>query len=177
KELTGELTTLKNALLNTQTGLRETFIDSTNDAMDELWSKLYPYEDYTTARLEIDDGDYVLRLKEKNGTWKDVDVVASGGERSSAALALRLSFALILAQNLSWIILDEPTHNLDKDAIRMMSQLLKNNLPNLINQIFLITHEEQVKDAATHTTYVLERNKNIEGWVTPKRIEQAIQNY
>ncbi|HLD80459.1 MAG TPA: SMC family ATPase [archaeon] len=164
------ITLLKNSLLETQTKLREAFVDSTNEAMEELWRKIYPYSDYESVRIAIDSGDYVLQLKEKEKVWKNVEAVASGGERSAAALALRLAFSLILAQKLSWVILDEPTHNLDDRGIEKMAELLRDGLPQLIDQVFVITHEEKLKRAGNGSTHVIHRNKDLEEWASIERV-------
>ncbi|MBN1159952.1 MAG: hypothetical protein JXA43_01800, partial [Candidatus Diapherotrites archaeon] len=166
-----DFTLFKNSLLATQTKLREQFIEESNELMDELWANIYPYEDYIGAKLAVDSGDYTLQLKEKSGKWVDVDAVASGGERSAAALVLRLAFAFRLAENLSWIILDEPTHNLDETAVLKLAALMHNNLPNMLNQTFVITHDNNMRMAATEYIYDIKRNKNMEGWATPEKIE------
>ena len=171
EDLQAELTIFKNALTATQTGLRENFITSTNQAIEQLWPNTYPYEDYTSARLGIQDGDYVLQLMEKGSkNWKDVEVIASGGERSAAALTLRLAFSLILAQKLTWIILDEPTHNLDARGLEKMSKLFRDSLPGLIDQVFIITHEERLKTAGGGSVHYLNRNKNVEEWAVIEKV-------
>ena len=59
-------------------------------------------------------------------------------------------------------MLDEPTHNLDSEAIDELSITLRERLPDLINQIFLITHEEKLESAVSGFLYKLERNKSID---------------
>ena len=155
--------TLQNVLQNTQAKLREEFIESTNMALKDIWEKIYPYGDYTELKLEIDDqGDYLLKLKTVNNKWVNADGITSGGERSSASLALRIAFSLVLTKNLSWLVLDEPTHNLDKQAISELAKTLKEHLPTLVEQIFLITHEPELEKASSKNIYRLERNKETE---------------
>ena len=43
--------------------------------------------------------------------------MASGGERSIACLAMRIAMAMVIVPNLRWLILDEPTHNIDEQGI------------------------------------------------------------
>ncbi|MBI5553694.1 MAG: hypothetical protein HY917_03030, partial [Candidatus Diapherotrites archaeon] len=98
------------ALKNTQTQLRETLIDSVNEAMNQLWPRIYPYEDLTGARIEIQDGDYEVLAQNRDHELIRVEGILSGGERTATALALRMAFSLVLTRHLGWIILDEPTH-------------------------------------------------------------------
>ena len=170
------LHSLQNVLNATQTKLREEFIEETNAALVDIWGKLYPYGDYVELKLDVDDsGDYILKLKTINGKWVNADGITSGGERSSASLALRIAFSLVLAKNLSWLVLDEPTHNLDKQAINELARTLKEHLPSLVEQIFLITHEPELEKAATKNIYKLERKKEYEE-ETKVSIEPALEN-
>ncbi|RLJ09042.1 MAG: hypothetical protein DRP13_01420 [Candidatus Aenigmatarchaeota archaeon] len=142
----------------TQNRLREEFLKKINEIMRAVWTKLYPYADFSEVRLEIDK-DYVLQLKGKEG-WVSVDGTASGGERSMACLALRIAFSLAFLPKLKWLILDEPTHNLDDNAIQQFVQALRENLGGLIEQVFLITHDERVSEGIQGSLYRLERNKD-----------------
>jgi exonuclease SbcC len=143
-----------------QTKLREDFTDNVNVALVDVWRKVYPYGDYTDLKLGIDDsGDYVLQLKTRTGEWINVEGITSGGERSTACLVLRIALSLVLAQNLSWLVLDEPTHNLDRYAVRELARTLKDHLPLVVDQIFIITHDEELENAASGSLYRLERNK------------------
>jgi len=89
----------------------------------------------------------------------NVEGVTSGGERSTASLTLRIALSLVLTQNLSWLVLDEPTHNLDKQAIKELATTLREHLPEIVDQIFIITHEPELEKAASSYLYILERNK------------------
>jgi exonuclease SbcC len=151
------------AIEKTQVELRKNFVSSVNSAMNELWQNLYPYQDFVGIKLEVEEGDYVLKLQEKNGRWVNVEGIASGGERSLAALTLRIAFALVLAPNLRWLVLDEPTHNLDTKAIEDLAECLRLKIPDYIDQVFLITHEERLENAITGNLYRLERDKAREG--------------
>ncbi len=149
-------------LETTQVAMREEFINAVNSALEDIWPRLYPYEDYKNLRLFVDGKDYILQLQRRDGNWVNVEGVASGGERSTAALALRVAFALILTQNLSWLILDEPTHNLDKEGVLTLAKTLKEHLPTLVEQIFIITHDEDMENAVSGTLYKLEREKGLD---------------
>ncbi|HLD57076.1 MAG TPA: hypothetical protein VJA47_02150, partial [archaeon] len=108
------------------------------------------------------DGDYILQLK-TGGEWVPVDGVASGGERNLACLALRVAFSLAFIPNLKWLILDEPTHNLDANAIRNFSEVLRGSIGSFVKQIFLITHEPRIAEDIDGFVYRLERDKAANG--------------
>jgi len=147
-------------LRNTQDQLRDEFLKTVNYIMNQIWGELYPYGDFSEIRLLVDK-DYVLQLKSAK-EWMNAEVV-SGGERSLASLALRIAFSLAFTPNLRWLILDEPTHNLDRNAIEHFGSVLKDRMENIIDQVFLITHEERLSDYITGSAYHLERDKEADG--------------
>ncbi len=161
------LSVFSNVLVETQEQLRETVVEAINAALEELWPSVYPYTDFVLAKILIQDTDYVLTVQEKNGDWISAESSLSGGERSAAALALRMAIAFVLTRQLSWIILDEPTHNLDAKSISMLSSMLRNRLPGLVDQVFVITHSLEIEKAATGSLYVLQREKNEDGITIP----------
>ena len=152
------MTKYSTALVETQTRLREELVSAINGAMTELWPKLYPYKDYTSARMSATEDDYLLEIRTQAGEWKAVET-ASGGERSCAALTLRTALAVVLTPSLSWLVLDEPTHNLDTKAVALMCRALRDDLPTIVSQVFVITHDEHLKEAGTHL-YKVERDKD-----------------
>ncbi len=150
-----------NALKETQAELRNSLINSVNEAMHDIWQNIYPYGDFESTKIEINEtGNYEILVKQKNGPWTRVEGILSGGERSCVALTIRIAVSLVLTQNLSWLILDEPTHNLDSNTVARLSQMMKNHLPELVEQIFIITHDKEMELAANGSLYFLERDKD-----------------
>jgi DNA repair exonuclease SbcCD ATPase subunit len=152
-----ELVIYKNALLETQISLRSDLIEAINNAMNEIWHIFYPYRDYKALRLNVTEKDYSFEVFD--GEWKALESVASGGERACAALTLRVALAMVLTPNLSMLILDEPTHNLDKEAVELLSQTLQFKVPEVVEQTFVITHEEALMGSEFASSYKLSRNK------------------
>lgn len=152
-----ELAIYKNTLAHIQTKLRVELIESINAGMTEIWTIFYPYKDYTGIRINVSEKDYEMELF--NGEWKSLDSIASGGERSCAALTLRVALAMVLTPNLSWLILDEPTHNLDKQAVELLSNTLQFKVPEVVAQSFVITHEEGLVGSDFASSYYLTRDK------------------
>ncbi len=159
EKIVKDLKIFEKALEGTQVQLRTEFIEAVNFTMSQIWTNLYPYEDFVGIGLNIEGGDYVLQLKTRAGGWVNVDGIASGGERSLAALALRIAFALTLAPNLQILVLDEPTANLDSNAIKMLGETLRERINQFINQTFLITHQRELESAVSGYGYRLERDK------------------
>lgn len=153
-----QLTIYKNALLETQTTLRATLTDAINSAMNEIWPIFYPYRNYHALRLGVSEKDYVFEVSDGTN-WKPLESIASGGERTSAALTLRVALAMVLTPKLSWLILDEPTHNLDSEAIDLLSHALQFKVPEVVTQTFVITHEEGLMGSDFASSYRLTRDK------------------
>ncbi len=154
-----QLKLLANALVVTQEQLRKEFVSAVNEAMQTIWNELYPYKDIYSIRLGIEGGDYVLQLQDSTG-WIPADGIASGGERSMAALTLRIAFSLVLAPQLLMLVLDEPTANLDDNAIDMLSLVLRERMSQFVEQCFLITHNEKLKEAVSGFCYEFNRDKS-----------------
>ena len=156
------LNKFKGALVETGAMLRNRLVTSINNLMQGLWPQLYPYGDYTSIRLNAKRDDYLLEVNAgMNGTdeWIQVDGTASGGERSIGCLAMRIALAMVTVPNLRWLILDEPTHNIDSAGISKMIEILGDELPNIVDQIFIITHEDALKQISLARVYTLERDK------------------
>jgi len=166
KKAIDNLNKFKIALEETQAVLRTKLIGSINGLMQEIWPELYPYGDYQNIMLEPDADDYALKVNTNRGSdanWENVDMIASGGEKSIACLAMRVAFALVLVPNLKWIILDEPTHNLDQQGLDKFVKAINETLPRIVDQVFIITHDDMLKQAANAKIYVLSRNKEVNG--------------
>jgi exonuclease SbcC len=154
-----QLRLLESALEATQEQLRKDFVTAVNEAMQFIWVELYPYKDIYSIRLGIEEGDYVLQLEDSTG-WIPADGVASGGERSIACLALRIAFSLVLAPQLRMLVLDEPTANLDVQSIEVLADVLRDRITKLVDQCFLVTHDEKLKEAVSGFCYEFSRDKS-----------------
>ena len=167
-KLEEELIIYKNALLETQLSLRANLMEAINLAMNEIWQIFYPYKNYKQLRLNVTEKDYAFEVLDSE--WKPLESIASGGERACAALTLRVALSTVLTPNLSWLILDEPTHNLDKEAIEMLSHALQFKVPSVISQTFVITHEEGLMGSEFASSYKLMRDKDNFGATKIERI-------
>lgn len=163
KRVVEELAKFRGSLEETQVVLRSRLVGSVNEIMHEIWPQIYPYGDYTSIMLDATDNDYVLKLRsivDNRDTWQEVEAIASGGERSTACLTMRIAIALVLVPNLKWLILDEPTHNIDREGIAKFVEVLNDAIPKIVDQTFIITHDEALKQVSNAKIYMLNRNKD-----------------
>ncbi len=166
KSAADNLAKFRNAVEEAQVQMRSRLISAINDTMQDIWPELYPYGDYTGIMLDATADDYVLKVRTViDGTenWESVEAIASGGERSIGCLAMRVAFALVLVPNLKWLILDEPTHNIDREGLEKFVQVFNEKLPKIVDQVFIITHDEMLKQVSTAKIYLLNRNKEEAG--------------
>ncbi|MFH2105689.1 MAG: ATP-binding protein [Candidatus Micrarchaeota archaeon] len=168
RKMIEDLSLYRTALIETQTNLRSSLIEAINSAMNEIWTIFYPYKDYSALRLSAGEKDYQFEIM--SDSWKTLESVASGGERACAALTLRVALAMVLTPNLSWLILDEPTHNLDKEAVELLSQTLQYKVPEVVKQTFVITHDESLMGSEFASSYKLNRDKGNFGATSVERI-------
>ena len=158
-----ELTIFRKVLSSVSSSLRDRIVSSINGIMQGMWPELYPYGDYQSLRLYAQEDDYTLQARTPllEEGWLDVASVASGGERSVACLAMRIALSMVIVPNLKWLILDEPTHNIDSAGISKFVDVLGDVLPSLVEQIFIITHDDSLRQIHDAKIYFLERDKSL----------------
>jgi DNA repair exonuclease SbcCD ATPase subunit len=157
-EAASSMAIYKNSLSAVQKEMRNLLVDEINQALAEIWPAVYPYGDYGSVKLAADEKDYLLLLQ-KGDLFLEVDSVASGGERACLCLALRIAFATVLTPEIGWLILDEPTHNLDSEAVAMLSEAIQQKIPSIVEQTFVITHDASLGESGDGTIFRLERDK------------------
>ena len=158
-----DITYFLKAIETSQFQLRKVLIDKINSALELIWNKIYPYGDYVSARMKASN-DYILEVKTKENEWIRVEGLLSGGERTCAALSIRIAIALTLTDKLGLLILDEPTNNLDEKSVDSLSSIIDKQLPELVDQIFIITHDSQLLLKTENTNkIVIERDKDNDG--------------
>ena len=154
------LSDFSSILIEVQEILREEFVKTLNEVMNELWNYIYPYEDYIGIRFKIENRDYLLQLCDLKNRWINVEGFSSGGERSIASLVMRIALSIVLAPNLKLLALDEPTHNLDSNTIKNLTEILRTKIAELLDQIFIVTHDERLIQAGTAYIYKFRRESS-----------------
>ncbi len=159
REKSDELVKFKEVVIATQLQLRESLIENINLAMQKIWPIIYPYSDWSSVRLLADEKDYSIQIYQSE--WKDLEAHASGGERACLGLCLRTAMSVVLTPHLGWLILDEPTHNLDENAVRALGESISISMPKIIPQILVITHDSKLLENTHSRVFKFERNKSI----------------
>jgi DNA repair protein SbcC/Rad50 len=83
------------------------------------------------------------------GKRGEIDIISlSGGEKVAVSLALRMGIAYLMGSSkIDFIILDEPTSNLDEERrrsfVKIISDVFSKGLGPL-SQIIIITHDEEI---------------------------------
>lgn len=105
------------------------------------------------------DEDFNILLKSPSTQGEGIDIARlSGGERVVASLIALLALHKIVSKGrLGFLILDEPTIHLDTDRRRRLIDVLKEfKGGEVIHQLIIVTHDEEVKEAAD-TVYEVSR--------------------
>ena len=157
-----DLSYFSKSLEISQHQLRKVLIDNINQALNIIWPKVYPYNDYKSARLQANN-DYILEVLSLEGDWYRVEGILSGGERSCAALSIRVAIALVLTEKLGLLILDEPTHNLDEKSVQSLATILEKELPDLVEQVFIVTHDSKLLETVNSSKFIINRDKENDG--------------
>ncbi len=152
-----ELGSFRSILLTTQAQMRSRVLEEINLALNRLWPLVYPYGDWSAVRLVGDEKDYSIQIHQ--GEWKALDAHASGGERACLALAVRAALSILLTPHLGWLILDEPTHNLDGEAVQSLGRALAERIPQVIPQVIVITHDMQLLESTPASVFRFCRDK------------------
>ncbi|MEK9789249.1 MAG: hypothetical protein VW380_02125, partial [Candidatus Woesearchaeota archaeon] len=138
---------LKNKLFESQELLRDDLILAVNEELSNIWIDLYPYDNFTNLRIMPINNDYFVQLKEYKGNWKNIVGYASGGEKMLSCISTKIAFSKILSPSVGLIILDEPTHNLDNNAVNNFISIINNNIKSQINQLIIVTHDNRLAES------------------------------
>lgn len=149
-----KLKKLRDALAedNLQAYLMNTVRSFVENSLNNILSKF----DLSFSRVEID-------FKERNninayntsGQKLSVNLL-SGGERVSIALALRLALAKTLMSEIGFLILDEPTVNLDEYRKKELIEIIRSTV-EVVPQIIVVTHDEELVQAGDNIIKVEKR--------------------
>ena len=162
-------TTLVNILLNKLTGFSGTVVHGSNLAisyfdqlrgqLDEsktVWENVLPngdtvfFEDRTIHIIT-----YLHNFLFTPERAKTVVATLSGGERN------RLLLAKLFTQPTNFLVLDEPTNDLDAETLELLEELLINFSGTLI----LISHDREFINNVVTSIYVFEENGQVKEYV------------
>ncbi len=128
--------------------MRKALINQINVITSEIYRSLREEEDAVLAWQE----DYNINVSTSKSS-KDFFRL-SGGEKMSAALAVRLAILRVLT-DANFAFFDEPTTNLDESTRRNLSKYIYNIKG--FEQLFVISHDDSFK---RHSEYIVKFSKD-----------------
>jgi len=141
------LSRMREDIRNIREIIRNNFLEDFKQEFQKQFEEIRKYEEEYSVDIK---NDYEPIAFTSSG--EEVPIInLSGGEKTSVALAYRLSLANLSAQISAIkpseiLILDEPTVGFDQDDIKALPTTLRNI--KTIPQIIIVTHEEELKNAA-----------------------------
>ena len=106
---------------------------------------------YVEARVVRGEGDDIrFMLASREGISVDLAQL-SGGEQTAFGLALVIALNKLLAGNVGFLVLDEPTVHLDEDKRRFIADILREMRyaeSGIVDQVIIVSHERSLIDAA-----------------------------
>lgn len=151
-----ELQQVKTTYEEVKANLRKQNIALLEKHVNNLFDELYQNENYD--KIEIGE-NYEMLLERSTGEIMSPRLT-SGGEGAILNLALRAAIYRLVAEKearagqLPPFILDEPTDGLDSTHIRELSELIELIRQWDVPQVFLVSHEDELFDAAENEIYV-----------------------
>ena len=128
--------------------MRKTLINQINIAASEIYRNLREEDDAVLSWQE----DYDIVISNSKSTKNFFRL--SGGEKMSAALAIRLAILKVLTKA-NFAFFDEPTTNLDEGTRRNLSKYIYNIKG--FEQLFVISHDDSFKK---HSEYIVKFTKD-----------------
>lgn len=133
----------------TQTNLASTIISTSQQNIEDYYSKLCMHKHYDKLRIDVKPRDVrgivknnysIKAFNEKNGNETHVATRFSTGQMNCVALAVFFALTRALPVKLGFIILDDPSQNLDyehKDSLAEIISGISNE-----RQVFIATQDE-----------------------------------
>jgi len=141
------LNRLREDIRNIREIIRRNFLEEFRQEFQRKFEEIRKYEEEYTVDINL-NYEPIAYTKDR----EEVPISnLSGGEKTSVALSYRLALSNLAAQISAIkppevLILDEPTIGLDKEDIKALNEALQNI--GTIPQIIIVTHEDELKDAA-----------------------------
>ncbi len=124
------------------------YLAKLEDLMTEILSKFDLSYNAVSIKVEKNFDLINIMAVSRDGTPVPLGVL-SGGERTAIALAFVLALNALLARKTGFLVLDEPTNNLDEERRKVLVNILKifkggERIPQLI----VVSHDRDVIEAA-----------------------------
>jgi len=146
KYLAETLLKVKNTFRSVQAVIRREALEKIKTYMNDAFSKIYTYEDYDLLDvkvLRVKEGEYERSIYELyarrtiDNRWIPIATRLSDGQKMIVALCLIAALFKLYTHNIAFLILDEPTPNVDPEIKKAIIRLLSRELG--VRQIILAT--------------------------------------
>ena len=134
-------------------------LSETMSRLEEEMTRIIQEFDLSYTGVSIDPETLEFRLVDPGGGEVSLSQL-SGGEQTSVALAYVVGLNKVLGGVAGFLVLDEPTTHLDPGRRKALVSVLRRALePSTgLSQLVIVTHHEEVKDAADVLCNVSNRN-------------------
>jgi len=149
-----ELSEVQSVYEQVRQTFREQFVEGINEYANDIFRNVYRNDRY--QRIELDK-EYGITIYTQNGTTIEPDL-SSGGEAALINMTIRAAiYRVVSDMNLESedplppIILDEPTTYLDEGHIEQLGSFVDTLESWNIEQIFIVSHNESLKQRCDKT--------------------------
>ncbi len=159
RRLRRDLLSVKKAFREIQSSLRKIMVQRIVELMNEAFRKMYVHPDFSELDLRIREAvvtregrEYkrsvyeIYAKRTRDGSWIPALKKMSDGQKRIVVLSLITSLFRLSPHNLSFIILDEPTPNIDAECRKAMVELLAK--AKGIEQVVIATQDESFRELA-----------------------------
>ncbi len=163
-DLKHRLVKVKNVFRFLQSELRKEMLERINNSMNDIFKKIYIFEDYDAIelRLRTATGIYKRSIYElythrkSDDSWVLVSNRLSDGQKIIVALCLVVALSRLYNHNVGFLILDEPIPNVDDNIRETVYRVLGKELN--IEQILIATqHAESFEKLDDEKIFLFEK--------------------
>lgn len=146
----GRLQDIVGALNAVQVELATDSVDKGRDEMERLYSELQAHQYYSTFKIDVSTKNvggvqkntYLIRaFNARDGKETFVSGRFSTGQMNCAALAIFFALSRLASHNLGFLILDDPSQNLDSEHKVALAGVLREIAKE--KQLFIATQDEE----------------------------------
>lgn len=162
------LTNIRNIFRFLQIELRKKMLERINRSMNEIFRKIYIFDDYDAIELRLkttESAPYRRSLYEiyahrkRDDNWVLVSNRMSDGQKIIVALCLVVALSKLYNHNIGFLILDEPVPNVDNNTRSIVYNVLSKELN--IGQIIMATqHIEGFKDIGEGRVFIFRKKED-----------------
>jgi|GEM_PF-1499536 len=144
---------ISDAIATAQINLARQFIDKGENKISDYYSRLCGHPYYNSVRIDIDQRNvkgvqkntYNIRaFNNREGKETLISTRFSTGQMNCAALSIFLSLSSMLERRQKFVILDDPSQNLDPEHKKFLVRVLRDVA--LENQVIVATQDTELEE-------------------------------